>query len=68
MKTKYVCRGLISPYASFHNNRTMWSINLHVKICRWGEKEKEPEVVQHLTKKRETSNNKFQRSKQTCYA
>ena len=20
----------------------MWSTNLHVKICRWGEKEKEP--------------------------
>ena len=36
MKTKYVCRGLISLYVSFHNNRTMWSTNLHVKICRWG--------------------------------
>ena len=42
MKTKYVCRGLISLYVKFHNNRTMWSTNLHVKICRWGEKEKEP--------------------------
>ena len=36
MKTKYVCRGLISLYVNFHNNRTMWSTNLHVKICRWG--------------------------------
>ena len=43
MKTKYVCRGLISLYVNFHNNRTMWSTNLHVKICRWGGgKEKEP--------------------------
>ena len=42
MKTKYVCRGLISLYVNFHNNRTMWSTNFHVKICRWGEKEKEP--------------------------
>ena len=36
MKTKYVCRGLIGLYVNFHNNRTMWSTNLHVKICRWG--------------------------------
>ena len=36
MKTKYVCRGLISLYVNFHNNRTMWSTNLHVKICGWG--------------------------------
>ena len=35
MKSKYVCRGLIGLYVNFHNNRTMWSINLHVKICRW---------------------------------
>ena len=42
MKTKYVCSGLISLYVNFHNNRTMWSSNLHVKICRWGGKEKEP--------------------------
>ena len=42
MKTKYVFCGLISLYVNFHNNRTMWSTNLHVKICRWGEKEKEP--------------------------
>ena len=40
MKTKYVCRGLISLYVEFHNNRTMWSTNLHVKFCRWGEKER----------------------------
>ena len=42
MKTKYVCRGLISLHVYFHNNRTMWSTSLHVKICWWGEKEKEP--------------------------
>ena len=44
MKTKYVCHGLISLYINFHNNRTMWSTNLLVKICRWGGggKEKEP--------------------------
>ena len=36
MKTKYVCRGLISLYVNFRNNRTMWSTNLHVKIGRWG--------------------------------
>ena len=35
MKTKYVCHGLISLYDNFHNNRTMWSTNLLVKICRW---------------------------------
>ena len=40
MKTKYVCRGLISLYVNFHNNWTMWSLNLHVKICRWGERKK----------------------------
>ena len=42
MKTKYVFCGLISLYVNFHNNRTMWSTNLHVKICRWGGEEKEP--------------------------
>ena len=46
MKTKYVFRGLIGLYVNFHNNRTMWSINLHVKNCRWGGgKEKEPSRV-----------------------
>ena len=30
MKTKYVCRGLISLYV------VMWSTNLHVNICKWG--------------------------------
>ena len=40
MKTKYVCRDLISLYVHFHSNRTMWSTNLHVKICRWGGKRK----------------------------
>ena len=36
MKTKYVCHSLISLYVNFHNNRTIWSTNLHVKFCRWG--------------------------------
>ena len=38
MKTKYVCRGLISLYVNFHNNGTMSSINLNVKNCRGGKK------------------------------
>ena len=44
MKTKYVCSGLISLYVNFHNNRTMWSTNLHVKILQvgGGGKEKGP--------------------------
>ena len=42
MKIKYVCGGLISLYVNFHNNRTMWSTSLHVNICRWGGKGKEP--------------------------
>ena len=36
LETKYVCRGLIRPYVNFHYNRTMWSTNLHVTICRGG--------------------------------
>ena len=36
MKFKYVYHGLISLYVNFHNNRTMWSTNSLVKICRWG--------------------------------
>ena len=49
MKTKYVCRGLISLYVNFHNNWTVWWTNIHVKICRWGGggggEEKEPKSV-----------------------
>ena len=45
MKTKYVCRGLISLYVNFQNNRTISSTNLHVKNCRWGGgEEKEPNL------------------------
>ena len=45
IKTKYVCRGLISLYVNFHKNRTMWSTNLHVKNSRWGRgKENEPKI------------------------
>ena len=42
MKTKFVCRGLLRLCVNFHNNRTMWSTNLHVKFLQVGEKEKEP--------------------------
>ena len=45
MKTKYVCRGLISLHVNFHNNRTMWSTNLHLKKLQvGGGKEKEPPI------------------------
>ena len=44
MKTKYVCRGRISLYVDFHNNPIKWSTNLHVKIRRLDEKEKEPSI------------------------
>ena len=50
MKTKYVWRGLISLFVNFHNNPTKWSTNLHVKICRWGEKEKEPKFIDHIVR------------------
>ena len=33
MKTKYVCRGLISLHVNFHNNR---HTNLHVKFASGG--------------------------------
>ena len=46
MKTKYVCRGFISLYVKFHNNRTMSSTNLHVKKLQvGGGKEKEPKIL-----------------------
>ena len=44
MKSKYVCRGLVSLYVYFHNNRTMWSTNLHIKLGRWGERKKSREL------------------------
>ena len=37
METKCVCHGLISSYAKFDNNRTMWTNFLFVKFCRRGE-------------------------------
>ena len=43
MKTKYVCHGLISLHVNFHDNRTMQTLILFMKNCRWGgEQEKEP--------------------------
>ena len=52
MKTKYVFRGLIGLFLNFHNNRTMWSTNLHEKICRWGEWKKSPKFNVGLIKNR----------------
>ena len=48
MKTKYACYGLISLHVSFHDNRTKWTVTSNIKICRWGEKEKEPKFSQHF--------------------
>ena len=45
METKYVCRGLISPYVNFHSNRIMWSTSLHVENCRWREKKKIRKII-----------------------
>ena len=42
LNTKYVCYGLISLHVNFHDNRTKWTVISNWKICRWGEKEKEP--------------------------
>ena len=40
MMTKYVCRGLISLYVNFHNNRSLSSTNLHVKRASGGKEGK----------------------------
>ena len=45
MLTKYVCDGLISLHINFHDNRTKWTVTSNKKICRWGEKEKEPNIL-----------------------
>ena len=45
MKTKYVFRDLIRLYVNFHNNRTMWSTNLHIKTYRRGERKKSPKLL-----------------------
>ena len=45
MKIKYVCHGLISLHFNFHDNRTKWTLTSNIKICRWGEKEKEPDFL-----------------------
>ena len=42
MKTKYVFHGLIYSHVNSHDNRTMRTVILVTKNCRWGEKEKEP--------------------------
>ena len=52
MKTKYVCRGLISLYVNFHNNRTMSSTNLHVKNCSCGGKGTRAEFYLSITQVR----------------
>ena len=50
MKTKYVCRGFISLYVNFHNNPNVVN-KFNLKICRWGEKEKEPSGFTRLNMK-----------------
>ena len=42
LNTKYVCHGIISRHVNFHDTRTKWTVTSSIKICRWGEKEKEP--------------------------
>ena len=49
IKTKYVCRGLISSYVNFHYNRTSWSTKFYLKICRWGKRKKSPILLSLLT-------------------
>ena len=36
MKTKYVFHGLICLHVNFHDNRTMRTVILITKNCRWG--------------------------------
>ena len=43
MKTKYVCRGPVSPHANFLVNRFVGTVILLVKIAGGG-KEKEPNI------------------------
>ena len=53
MKTKYVCRGLISLYVNFHNNPIKWATNLHVKIRRWGGgRKKSPNCLKYKNKEK----------------
>ena len=40
MKTKYVCIGLSYWHVNFHDNRTMQTVILIIKVCRWGAKRK----------------------------
>ena len=52
MKTKYVCHGVINPHVNFYDNRTMKTVILIIKTCRWGggggEEEKEPTLSPKL--------------------
>ena len=40
MKTKYVSHGLNSMHVNFHDNRTMRTVILVTKNCRWGGRKK----------------------------
>ena len=51
IKTKYICRGLISLYVNFHNNPIKWSTNLHVKLCRWRREGKRAQSLSSLHEK-----------------
>ena len=49
MKTKYVHHGLVSLHVNFHNNRTIGTVILIKKICRWAwGRKKEPEQMIRL--------------------
>ena len=45
MNTKYVCHGLFYQHVNFHDNRTILTVNLIIKNCRWGGGEKKPTSV-----------------------
>ena len=57
MKTKYICRGLIGLYIKIHNNRTMWSINLHVEKLQVGGKGKRAKLFSNIKEKLPNSEN-----------
>ena len=40
MRTKCVLHILISRHVNFHNDRTMWTVTIPVKTCRWGGRKK----------------------------
>ena len=59
MKTKYVCHGLIYLHVNFHDNRTMQTVILIIKNCRWGGRKKSQKILQVKNKKQVSSKKKF---------